>query len=1127
MSRPSLGSRLVQRLESRKARRPRVGLTPAFYARFGLSDPWLDLPSDAGADQADEHFSYLSGKRYYRAMRRLAFSRWRREQRAKRFADKRAGLRTMTRKRFPGESKPRFSWGMALASSDLILPDPVETAQPVEGDPNRIGSAGAWAQPKLSGSTTRTVGWAQQSSRPTKVVRTASAEHEATASMLQRSTGPRHLSVGAKRVVTPARQRSQDRPTERVGRRLSQASASRDPLQKALDQAAPRLSPATRRQVTRVLRRTEVLDEQARVVEVRRALRRVAGARVVRQVVEQAPISDSSSRPTQVARGRAAPVKRRRGLRPVLGSSPSMAVVAPEAPEPVQSSSPAFKKKLAGPTARNLSSSPVVPVASTARVVRTKDGAYTRAQGLRTQAGPTRATRVVRTASGEFVGASSARTASGQTPTSGTHRTASRALQRSAASRTAPRQDASAFVVRTASGAWVPTSSVVTAATAHAASRAFRTAGSSLTPARTATASTDASGRFVGARSGVTARGDFAGAPSGTTPRADFAGARSGRTAASQLDPARLVRTVGRALEGARSRTTGSSTFTPARVSEGASWAADRLQVAGTARRKRSVMPRIAPRLHDGQLVLPVQVQSLEEAEAAVAAIRKATPGATVSVSKGRGWGPSPGQATSSPVAAAAQRAVKAPVVGQAATRTVTSSWAAPVASGTRKTPSGRRAERRMRGPVAYAGGSVARDAVVVQHESAASEAPSSTARSFHTADQRPQASRALRTAQGEWSAARRGTTAPRPVPSAADWVAPQPGGPSLSTARRLRTAGQPFPGSEAFRTPDGDWLGASSFRTDSGAFAGARAGTTRPIDWVGARVAIGQTSAYRDYAKSFKTSSAPWAPASAFRTGRQAWTGAQRFVTGTGLDFVTPEPDRTELTQTLGAMHSGVPTKGVPAWAERTAMPDRLSSSQDLVQSLVAATDPTQVVQVILEKGQDLRKSSLPKPVIQVIEQIKTEAARQEAAPSSRSSGGRSGWHSTGARSRSGGVRGRRSSARILSGWTGLKPQSGATSTSGVGADGVSKLAKKLRNLIHLAENQRMTDAQRGAKLAHRDRPDARMDEGGDKSSSESAALANVDIEALGREVLEVVVRELELRQERRQEESDGNIWW
>jgi len=92
-------------------------------------------------------------------------------------------------------------------------------------------------------------------------------------------------------------------------------------------------------------------------------------------------------------------------------------------------------------------------------------------------------------------------------------------------------------------------------------------------------------------------------------------------------------------------------------------------------------------------------------------------------------------------------------------------------------------------------------------------------------------------------------------------------------------------------------------------------------------------------------------------------------------------------------------------------------------------------------------------------------------------------------------------------------------------------KLVKKLQSLIHLAENQRgLSDAQRQVRLAAADAPSARATDGaGDKGSAEAAAKQNVDIEALAREVLETVNRELELRRERRPEDSEGgsDVWW
>jgi hypothetical protein len=193
--------------------------------------------------------------------------------------------------------------------------------------------------------------------------------------------------------------------------------------------------------------------------------------------------------------------------------------------------------------------------------------------------------------------------------------------------------------------------------------------------------------------------------------------------------------------------------------------------------------------------------------------------------------------------------------------------------------------------------------------------------------------------------------------------------------------------------------------------------------------------------------------------------------------------------------------------------------SPGDLIEQLVQAQDVEQLVDLIVNRGSELQPSmGLSKPVLQVIEQIRSvAAAEQNQGPSSRS-GRRS---EVGARSS-----GRRRSAKVVRGFASIKGGA-ATVKSGVGPDKVMKLAGKLRSLIHLAEGGRMGDAQRQAKLAHGDRPEGQMEQGGDLSNSETAAKQSVDIEALAREVLEVVNREMELRQERRQEESDANVWW
>ena len=41
------GEGLAERMGARERRRPRIGMTPAFYARLGLDDPWAIAGGEA------------------------------------------------------------------------------------------------------------------------------------------------------------------------------------------------------------------------------------------------------------------------------------------------------------------------------------------------------------------------------------------------------------------------------------------------------------------------------------------------------------------------------------------------------------------------------------------------------------------------------------------------------------------------------------------------------------------------------------------------------------------------------------------------------------------------------------------------------------------------------------------------------------------------------------------------------------------------------------------------------------------------------------------------------------------------------------------------------------------------
>jgi hypothetical protein len=94
------------------------------------------------------------------------------------------------------------------------------------------------------------------------------------------------------------------------------------------------------------------------------------------------------------------------------------------------------------------------------------------------------------------------------------------------------------------------------------------------------------------------------------------------------------------------------------------------------------------------------------------------------------------------------------------------------------------------------------------------------------------------------------------------------------------------------------------------------------------------------------------------------------------------------------------------------------------------------------------------------------------------------------------------------------------------MGATKVTKLASKLMNLIHLAEAERKRDQDKVAYRMAADTSEARAESAG--PSGEKSPTENVNMKALQRDVLEAVLRELELTQQRRQEDPDGrSIWW
>jgi len=168
---------------------------------------------------------------------------------------------------------------------------------------------------------------------------------------------------------------------------------------------------------------------------------------------------------------------------------------------------------------------------------------------------------------------------------------------------------------------------------------------------------------------------------------------------------------------------------------------------------------------------------------------------------------------------------------------------------------------------------------------------------------------------------------------------------------------------------------------------------------------------------------------------------------------------------------------------------------------------------------------SSLPTPVVQVIQQIKTEAVRAEGEAQATQRAAAQSQESV--RRRSQRREGVRSTTRVVRGMTGLNPRAASGRSSGVATDRISKLAKRLQELIAMAESQNRSGARQEVRMAE-DSSAARAEGQSAPTAASDAADTSADIDTLAREVTEQVTRELEMRRERRQEDPDGrSIWW
>jgi hypothetical protein len=223
------------------------------------------------------------------------------------------------------------------------------------------------------------------------------------------------------------------------------------------------------------------------------------------------------------------------------------------------------------------------------------------------------------------------------------------------------------------------------------------------------------------------------------------------------------------------------------------------------------------------------------------------------------------------------------------------------------------------------------------------------------------------------------------------------------------------------------------------------------------------------------------------------------------------------------------------PGWARRVLAQDdpagagggseaRLAQvvqrRSDILGSLASARTAEDVVRVILDRGDSVRSLAqvLPSPARRLVETIAATGgeALGEEAPRANVGAFRNKAPEGEVLRPSGGASG---SGRRLS------PLSTATRGRGVGASNVMRLAGKLMNLIHLAEvERRKSEAQRQVRMASEETGT----EGSGGAPAAGGSGQNANIEALRRDVLEAVLRQLETGRLRTEEDPDGHgIWW
>jgi hypothetical protein len=220
-------------------------------------------------------------------------------------------------------------------------------------------------------------------------------------------------------------------------------------------------------------------------------------------------------------------------------------------------------------------------------------------------------------------------------------------------------------------------------------------------------------------------------------------------------------------------------------------------------------------------------------------------------------------------------------------------------------------------------------------------------------------------------------------------------------------------------------------------------------------------------------------------------------------------------LPATLEAVEHKSAKRSLPGWAKRASEKPMIRGSSDFLRALVKSDSTDDVIRVIFDRARNDAPSltTLPAAATRVIEEIRKEAhtvqkkiAQQDVAFSRLSRDGKP----------------RRRTSKTVKGFTGLKPISTAqTQIQQPNDDKVLKLAKRLEDLVLLAEDQQRNQARMGVRMAE-DSSEA-IEEGRNAPTVDGVKRdEKVDLDALHRDVFHAIQELVNTRRYLRMDSND-----